>query len=134
VINRVNAIALAEATYDANVPDFQFAWGENNPIDEDLDDSDDDSDMDDPPNDEMEVNEEEMQLPNVEQVQQEVGAYDAQEEAELDAQEAGAFDAQEEDEAINANAQEERKFDAQDEEVYNHLVSDNEDCTESTTL
>jgi hypothetical protein len=41
VIDCVNAIALMEATYDADVPDFQFAWGNNDPI-EDLDEDEDD--------------------------------------------------------------------------------------------
>jgi hypothetical protein len=34
IIERVHDIALMEATYDADVPDFQFAWGANDPIED----------------------------------------------------------------------------------------------------
>jgi hypothetical protein len=117
VIDRVNAIALMEATYDADVPDFQFAWGNNDPI-EDLDEDEDDhinevNVFDDDDNDDDGGD---RPLPlgteTVEQIQEEVGAFDAKEVA-LDAQEEGALGAQEEDELA---AQEAGAYDALDEE------------------
>jgi hypothetical protein len=116
VIDRVHTIALAEATYDAEVPDFQFSWGTNDPINDDvLDDQeivegDNDNDNDDDADNQgapqiMETQhignhggdepEEEVEAPDA----HEIGAYDArgnQEEGAFDAQEVGAFDAQEE--------------------------------------
>ena len=34
IIARVHELTLAEPTYDAEVPDFQFTWGENDPVDD----------------------------------------------------------------------------------------------------
>jgi hypothetical protein len=47
VIDRLHAIALMEAAYDADVPDFQFDWGENDPINHQEDDPNETDETDD---------------------------------------------------------------------------------------
>jgi Reverse transcriptase (RNA-dependent DNA polymerase) len=101
VIDRVHALAIMEATYDAEVPDFQFTWGDGNPIEDYWEDNfDAGNDSDEDPDDDPDGEERPLLLNGgpAQQEPQEEGAFDAQEEDEADnTWEVGAHDAQEED-------------------------------------
>jgi hypothetical protein len=100
-MDRVHEIALMEVAYDAGVPDFQFAWGDNDPI-EDLDD-DEPNDTDNNEDDDTDGPEpldgpEPQLLPETEPVDenpQEEGAHSAHNVGALDAQEEEAHGAEE---------------------------------------
>jgi hypothetical protein len=94
-----------EVAYDDNVPDFQFTWGEHDPIEDDDEPNDNDENDDDDTDGPEPPDEPEQQLLRetepVDENPLEEGAHGAQEEGAHGAHNVGAFDAQKEGGALD---------------------------------
>jgi hypothetical protein len=133
IIERVHTITLMEATYDDNVPDFQFSWGVNDPIDDPEDPDEQGNNVFVAEDDEDDVMIHIVDADHIGDEPKEAGAFDTQE--------IGAFTAQEnqEDEAFDAqevgafDAQEIGAFTAQEEGANDALFEEANDANENVT-